>query len=74
MNIIKYENNKAKLFKDIDSGQCFIYKEELYMSLERTKACYGGFETNSVRLRDGYMAYFSDEQLVTLVEVEVIVH
>ena len=68
MELIQKDQNQSFL-ESIKPGQCFIYKNEVYLKIKETKETFS--IGNVVRLRDGLFTGISPSFSVTPVDAKV---
>lgn len=53
-------------FRDINAGGCFLYGHDYYMRIQNKSH-------NAVRLKDGALLHFGDEEKVRPVQAKVVI-
>ena len=66
---IKEKKQKEFLLEYIKPGECFVYKNEVYLKIKETEETYQ--IGNAVRLHDGFLTGISPKFTVTPVKAEV---
>lgn len=72
MNIVYTGQQKTHEFREVETGDVFIFKENLYMRIKSVSSC-DGFRYNAVTLKDGSLMMFKNDDNVTSVDADLVI-
>lgn len=72
MNIVHTDKQNICEFREVATGDVFIFKENLYMRIKNVHSC-DGFRYNAVTLKDGSLMMFKNNDNVTSVDADLVI-
>ena len=72
MNIVYTGQQKAHEFRDVATGDVFLFKENLYMRIQNVSSC-DGLRYNAVTLKDGFLMTFKDTDNVAVIDADLVI-
>lgn len=72
MNIVYTGQQKAHEFREVATGDVFLFKENLYMRIQNVSSC-DGLRYNAVTLKDGFLMTFKDTDNVAVIDADLVI-
>lgn len=72
MNIVYTGQQKAHEFRDVATGDVFLFEGYPYMRIQNVNSC-GGFRYNAVTLQDGLLVWFKDSDNVAVIDADLVI-
>lgn len=72
MNIVYTCQQKAHEFREVTTGDVFMFKENLYMRIQNVNFC-DGLRYNAVTLKDGFLMTFKDTDNVAVIDADLVI-
>lgn len=72
MNIVYTGQQKTHEFREVATGDVFMFKENLYMRIQNVNSC-DGLRYNAVTLKDGFLRMFQNNDDVTSVDADLVI-
>lgn len=72
MNIVYTGQQKAHEFREVATGDVFLFKENLYMRIQNVNSC-DGLRYNAVTLKDGFLMTFKDTDNVAVIDADLVI-
>ena len=72
MNIVYTGQQKAHEFREVATGDVFLFKENLYMRIQNVISC-EGLRYNAVTLKDGFLMTFKDTDNVAVIDADLVI-
>lgn len=71
MNIIRKENEEH-LFDEVDVGEIFEYDNSIFMRFGETVS--NDYVYNAIRLEDGIITFFMNNDVIRFVDADLVIH
>lgn len=72
MNIVYNGQQKTHEFREVATGDVFMFKENLYMRIQNVSSC-DGLRYNAVTLKDGFLMTFKDTDNVAVIDADLVI-
>lgn len=72
MNIVYTGQQKTHEFREVAAGDVFMFKQNLYMRIQKVISC-DGLRYNAVTLKDGLLMTFKDTDNVAVIDADLVV-
>lgn len=72
MNIVYNGQQKTHEFREVATGDVFMFKENLYMRIQNVSSC-DGLRYNAVTLKDGFLMTFKDTDNVVVIDADLVI-
>lgn len=72
MNIVYNGQQKTHEFREVATGDVFMFKENLYMRIQNVSS-YEGIRYNAVTLKDGFLMMFKNDDNVTDIDADLVI-
>lgn len=72
MNIVYTGQQKAHEFREVATGDVFMFKENLYMRIQKVNSC-DSLRYNAVTLKDGFLMTFKDTDNVAVIDADLVI-
>lgn len=72
MNIVYNGQQKTHEFREVATGDVFMFKENLYMRIQNVSSC-DGLRYNAVTLKDGLLMTFRDTANVAVIDADLVI-
>ena len=72
MNIVYNGQQKTHEFREVATGDVFLFKENLYMRIQNVISC-EGLRYNAVTLKDGFLMMFKNDDNVTDIDADLVI-
>ena len=72
MNIVYNGQQKTHEFREVATGDVFLFKENLYMRIQNVISC-EGLRYNAVTLKEGLLMTFKDTDNVAVIDADLVI-
>lgn len=72
MNIVYNGQQKTHEFREVATGDVFMFKENLYMRIQTVNSC-DGLRYNAVTLKDGLLMMFKNNDNVIAIDADLVI-
>ena len=72
MNIVYNGQQKTHEFREVATGDVFMFKQNLYMRIQNVSSC-DGLRYNAVTLKDGFLMMFKNDDNVTDINADLVI-
>ena len=72
MNIVYTGQQKTHEFREVATGDVFMFKQNLYMRIQNVSSC-DGLRYNAVTLKEGLLMTFKDTDNVAVIDADLVV-
>lgn len=72
MNIVYTGQQKTHEFREVATGDVFMFKQNLYMRIQNVSSC-DGLRYNAVTLKGGLLMTFKDTDNVAVIDADLVV-
>ena len=72
MNIVYTGQQKTHEFRDVATGDVFMFKQNLYMRIQNVSSC-DGLRYNAVTLKEGLLMTFKDTDNVVVIDADLVI-
>lgn len=72
MNIVYTGQQKAHEFRDVATGDVFLFEGCLYMKIQQVKSS-DGIRYNATTLQDGLLIWFKDSDNVAVIDADLVI-
>lgn len=72
MNIVYTGQQKTHEFREVATGDVFMFKQNLYMRIQNVSSC-DGLRYNAVTLKEGLLMTFKDTDNVVVIDADLII-
>lgn len=72
MNIVYNGQQKTHEFREVATGDVFMFKETLYMRIQNVNS-FDGLRYNAVTLKDGFLMMFKNNDNVTAIDADLVI-
>lgn len=72
MNIVYNGQQKTHEFREVATGDVFMFKQNLYMRIQNVSSC-DGLRYNAVTLKEGLLMTFKDTDNVALIDADLVI-
>ena len=72
MNIVYNGQQKTHEFREVATGDVFLFKETLYMRIQNVNS-FDSPRYNAVTLKDGFLMTFKDTDNVAVIDADLVI-
>ena len=72
MNIVYTGQQKTHEFREVATGDVFMFKQNLYMRIQNVSSC-DGLRYNAVTLKEGLLMTFEDTDNVAVIDADLVI-
>ena len=72
MNIVYTGQQKTHEFREVATGDVFMFKQNLYMRIQNVSSC-DGLRYNAVTLKKGLLMTFKDTDNVVVIDADLVI-
>ena len=72
MNIVYNGQQKTHEFREVATGDVFMFKQNLYMRIQNVSSC-DGLRYNAVTLKEGLLMTFKDTDNVVVIDADLVI-
>lgn len=72
MNIVYTGQQKTHEFREVATGDVFMFKQNLYMRIQNVSSC-DGLRYNAVTLKEGLLMTFKDTDNVVVIDADLVI-
>ena len=72
MNIVYNGQQKTHEFREVATGDVFMFKQNLYMRIQNVSSC-DGLRYNAVTLKEGLLMTFKDTDNVAVIDADLVI-
>lgn len=72
MNIVYTGQQKTHEFREVATGDVFMFKQSLYMRIQNVSSC-DGLRYNAATLKEGLLMTFKDTDNVAVIDADLVI-